>query len=89
MSRLKWVHYSTKKTSKGNINQIMVVSCDYDYNDDYGVGDISNIEVDIYQDGKYIAEISQLLDDAEGNPLAAMLESINWHELYHETKVAA
>ncbi|MCC6448749.1 MAG: hypothetical protein IT215_08715 [Chitinophagaceae bacterium] len=84
MAKLTFSHEISEKRKFGQlvVNQTMVVSADYDPED----GGIDNIEVDIYQDGKHLAEISKLLDKAEGNPLITIIEAINWDELYAASK---
>ncbi len=84
MAKLTFSHQITEKRKFGQlvVNQTMVVSADYDPED----GGIDNIEVDIYQEGKHVAEISKLLDKAEGNPLITIIEAINWGELYADSK---
>jgi hypothetical protein len=76
-TKLEFSHETIVKTKSGNIRQEMVVSCDYDR--ESGPDDV---EVKIYQNGKFLAEISKLLDDAEGNPLTTIIEAIDWDELY-------
>lgn len=84
MAKLTFSHQISEKRKFGQlvVNQTMVVSADYNPED----GGIDNIEVDIYQDGKHVSEISKLLDKAEGNPLITIIEAINWDELYAASK---
>lgn len=87
MMRLQFSHQVTEKRifGKVTVKQEMVVSADYDRSDD----SIDNVEVHLYENGSFVAEISKLLDKAEGNPLATMIEAINWNELYHASTVTA
>jgi len=84
MAKLTFSHQISEKRNFGKItvNQTMDVCADYNPED----GSIDNIEVHIYQEGKHIAEISKLLDKAEGNPLITIIEAINWDELYAASK---
>ena len=70
-----------KKTLKGTITQDLVTTCEYDPYEQ----EIDQVEVHMYQDGKHLAEISDLLDDAEGDLLSLHLDSINWYEIYIDT----
>lgn len=87
MAKLTWTHQITQKKNFGQtvINQEMVLTVDYDPKE-LSI-DVDKIEV--FQNGVLVAEISKLLDNAEGDPLKAMIESIDWHQLYFETKADA
>jgi hypothetical protein len=74
MAKLNFWHQTAK--------QQMLIEADYNPIDDH----VQDIEVFILEDGKIIAEISKLLDDAEGDPLIAMIEAIDWREMYHDTQ---
>ena len=76
---LTFKHCITEKRNFGKevVTQIMDVRVTYNPEDDT----IDSPEVFIYQEGK-VLEVSTLLHKAEGNPLATMLEEINWREMY-------
>lgn len=78
--KLKYSHQITEKRlfNKVVVNQEMIICVDYD-GESY-----DNVEVLVYENGKYMGEISKLLDDAEGQPLVTMLEAINWDEMYSD-----
>ena len=78
--KLTHFHQITERRNFGKetVNQQMDITVDYDHEDD----SISNPVVEIIQDGKVICEISKLLDKAEGEPLLAMIEAIDWREIY-------
>lgn len=71
-------HEITERRHPDVINQRMEVIVDYDPIND----DIEVIKCDIYQDNYLVAEISSLLDKAEGEPLNTILNAIDWRELY-------
>jgi hypothetical protein len=87
MARLTFSHKISERRNFGKtvVNQEMVIAVDYDPEED----SIDLVKVDVYQEGIHIAEISKLLDKAEGNPLTTMIEAINWQELYADQKVLA
>lgn len=78
--------YFTHSISEGRdfgtktVHQDMVISVDYDPVEN----SYQYPEVSILQDGKFLCEISKLLDKAEGGPLVEMLEAIDWRSLYYE-----
>lgn len=77
---LQFEHSITEKRDFGRttVNQSMVIRVDYNEGDDtYDI-----IGVDLYEGGVFKAEISKLLDKAEGSPLCVMLEAIEWSSLY-------
>lgn len=76
--RLQYLH----STPRG---QSMLIETDYSV-DEYGNGTLDNVQVYVIEKGVKVLEISKLLDDAEGEPLTAMLEAIDWHEMYIEKR---
>lgn len=82
-TKLKFSHEIVERRlfGKVTVKQEMIIQVDYDGET------IDNVEVLIYENGKYMGEISKLLDKAEGQPLAEMLEAIDWRQLYHEHKM--
>lgn len=60
----------------------MVISIDYQPSDD----SFDSVQVEVYQDDQFMCEISDLLDKAEGYPLAAMIESIDWKDAYRNSE---
>lgn len=60
-------------------NQTMLVTVDYDNEQDT----FTVKAVNIYQNGKFVVEISKLL---EGDPLGTLVNSINWLQVYHDLK---
>lgn len=83
MKTLSFVHHITEKRNFGEevVVQSLEVTVDYDPEE-------KNLDiryVRLYENGKHIAEISKLLDNAEGQPLSVMVESINWDELYNQS----
>lgn len=81
---MKHLIYTSDITERRNfgktiVNQTIAVEADFDP----ATEDINNIEVKIYQNNKFMAEISKLLDKAEGNPLSQIIEAINWKEIYY------
>lgn len=85
MTKLTFTHEITEKRIIGKVCQVMNISCDYEPTE----GAISNVSVCIYQEGKFVGEVSKLLEKAEGNPLLTMIEAIDWSELHSEKKMAA
>lgn len=73
---LTWWHETVEVRKTGRIRQKLFIKVQYD-------GEcITPISMELYEDGKYVAEISKLMDKAEGSPLNAMLDAINWDDLY-------
>lgn len=78
MSTISFQHAITETRKGGTVNQTMIVQVDY-----YPEEDTFNVlSVNIYENGRFLADISKLLHKAEGNPLNTIVESINWGELY-------
>lgn len=77
---MKLTHTHTTKEARkhGMVTQAMEVAVDYDPADN----SIENIEVSVYQNGLFVAEISKLLDECEGSPLSTIVEAIDWREVY-------
>jgi hypothetical protein len=83
MAKINFSHEITERRDHGRVvvNQEMVITVDFEpSNDSFEVE-----EVNLFQDGKHIAEISKLLDKAEGNPLQSILEAIDWAQVYAES----
>ena len=82
MAKLTHYHDITEKRNFGKetVNQRMETVVDYDPSDD----SIQVSEVNIYQNGVKVCEISKLLDKAEGEPLIAIIEAVNWQQMYAE-----
>ena len=78
--RLSYTHEIIEKRKGVNVRQEMEIVVNYEPDD------IEVVEVNIYQDGRKIGEISELLDKAEGDPLCTMLDAIDWYRLYYEKK---
>lgn len=80
-TKLKHTYYITEKRlfGKVTVNQEMVIQVDYDGET------IDNVEVLLFENGKYKCEISKLLDEAK--VLDVILEAIDWNQLYHEHKM--
>ena len=78
--RLSYTHEIIEKRKGVNVRQEMEIVVNYEPDD------IEVVEVNIYQDGRKIGEISELLDKAEGDPLCTMLDAIDWDQLYYEKK---
>lgn len=76
MAKLSYYQEVVKNSKK----QIIVIECDYDPADE----SVNDIEVHLFDDGKYIGEFSLLLDKADGDPLSAMIDAVNWRELYRD-----
>lgn len=79
---LHFQHDISEKRDFGRttVNQTMIINVDYNEGEDtYEV-----IGVDLYEGGVFKAEISKLLDKAEGSPLCMMLEAINWQSVYSD-----
>ncbi len=83
MAKLSYWHEITEKRNFGKtiVNQRMEIEVDYDHEEN----DFNVENVYIYEAGTKI-EVSKLLDKAEGSPLAAMLDAIEWKELYYDQK---
>lgn len=81
MAKLQFSHQTVRK-SPANHRQVQELLIEVDY--DPQEGGIYTYEVWLMQDGKYIAEISKLLDQAEGDPMTTMIEAINWDEMYRD-----
>lgn len=79
MIRKEYTHtiYEKRNNGKNVVKQLMVVSVLYDNED----GALDDIEVHLYENDRYVAEISKLLDKAEGCPLNTIIDSIDWSEL--------
>lgn len=82
MAKLSFSHEIIESRKNGRVQQEMIVTVDYDPSEDT----VDEIEVHIYQGGKHLAEISKLLDKAEGSPLYTIIESINWRSIYADQK---
>lgn len=84
MTKLSYWHDITEKREFGKVivNQRLEIKVDYEYENLH----IEVTEVNLYQNGVFVAEISKLLDKAEGNPLNVMLENINWEDVYQDSK---
>ena len=83
-TKLSFSHQISERRLFGKVlvHQEMIVEVDYDHSD----SSVDNIQVSLFENGKFVAEISKLLDKAEGSPLAAMIEAIDWPALYGEHK---
>jgi hypothetical protein len=84
MAKLTHSHQITEKRDFGKtvVNQLMQIEVDYNAEDE----SIEVLNVFIFQDGKFICEISKLLHKAEGSPLSAIIDSIEWAMIYKCTK---
>ena len=80
--RLSHSHEIIEKRKGVNIRQEMEIVVNYEPDD------IEIVEVNIYQDGRKLGEISELLDKAEGDPLCTMLDAIEWDLMYYEKKTS-
>lgn len=76
--KLTSTHEIIEKRKVGTIHQQMDIVVEYNPEED----DFEVLEVWVSQDGKGRMEISELLDNAEGNPLNHMVTEINWREIY-------
>lgn len=56
-----------------------------DYNPEKGLLDLHAIN--LYENKKFVAEISTLLLQVKGYPITAMLEAIDWGRLYNNEKI--
>lgn len=84
MAKLSFTHWITEKRDFGKktVNQRMDILVDYD-------PQTEDVEVDavyIFEGSIKLAEISKLLDKAEGDPLYAMVNAIDWKQMYYEHK---
>lgn len=84
MAKLTFTHEITERRNFGKtiVNQTMEIVADYDLSE----RSLDIEAVNIYQDGVFVAEVSKLLDKAEGNPLTTIIEAIDWDELAAEKK---
>lgn len=80
--KLTFSHQIIERRRFATVTQELFISVDYDPEED----SIGDIEVSIFQDRKFMVEVSKLLDKAEGNPLLAIVEAIDWRQLWAETK---
>ena len=81
------VSYQTNISEKRNSGSVIVqqtMEIEVDYNDEDNTFAVEAVK--LYQNGCYIAEISKLLDKCEGSPLASILESIDWGEVFYKQK---
>lgn len=84
MAKLTFTHWITERRDFGKktVTQRMDILVDYDPHTE-------DVEVDavyIFEGSIKLAEISKLLDKAEGEPLYAMIEAIDWKKMYYEHK---
>lgn len=79
---LTYYHQISERREGSTINQQMDITVDYSPQDE----SIKVRSVDVIQDGVKVCEISKLLDKAEGEPLHRMIESIDWLQIYLETR---
>ncbi len=66
---------------KSKVKQCLVVTVNFDVEDN----SLDVHSVDLYENGAFKAEISNLLDTAPGSPLDAILDAVNWQEIYSQT----
>lgn len=80
MKKLQFIHSITENRDFGKVtvNQKMVIEVNYDFR----THDIETLSVNIYENGKFMAEISGLLDTCQGNPLNKVIDAIDWRELF-------
>lgn len=69
------------EVENNNTKQKMAIFVDY-YKE---TNEVDNIEVYIMENNKPSLEISLLLDNVKGNPLAHIINSIDWGEVYYDT----
>lgn len=82
---LTYTHDSDENRSQGLVKQKMLITVEYFPEENNFVV----VSIDILQDGKHKVDISKLLDEAPGKPLDAILEAVNWQEIYSETTQSA
>lgn len=75
--------HSTEITEKRNFGQITVeqsLDIEVDYDEKDHTFNIENVR--LYENGKFVAEISKLLHKAPGSPLDTIIANIDWREIY-------
>lgn len=65
-------------------NQVIEVVCRVNSSDDIDDMSYDDFQANLYINGKLIGDISPVLDNA--GLFTDMVDSIDWHELYHENK---
>lgn len=65
-------------------NQVIEVVCRVNSSDDIDDMSYDDFQANLYINGKFIGDISPVLDNA--GLFTDMVDSIDWHELYHENK---
>lgn len=84
MAKLTHSHDIIEKRNfnKTLVAQTMEIEVDYNPEDE----SVEVLNVNIYENGVLVCEISKLLHKAEGFPLSAMIDSIEWPMIYKCTK---
>lgn len=83
MKTISFVHHITEKRNFGQEVVVQSLEVTVDYDPEENKLDIRYVR--LYENGKHIAEISKLLDQAEGQPLLVMIEAIDWDSLYKQS----
>lgn len=84
MAKLKHSTEITEKRSFGKMTIDQSLDIEVDYNEQEHTFNVENVR--LYENGKFVAEISKLLYKAPGNPLNTILDSIDWKEIYLDYK---
>lgn len=73
--------YSQPINGQTDIHQKLIITVNYNIEEDT----LDVLDVFLYQNGAYLGEISGIMHKAPGDPLSALVEAINWQEIYSDT----
>lgn len=84
MAKLKYSCQITERRNLGKTEFIQAIEIEVAYDDQEDSATVES--VNLFQNGKLVAEISTLLYKTVGDPLSAIVENVNWREIYRESK---